>query len=298
MSVLFRSGFSGTGSSNHRRAPACQPSEVPVHSDAIVGVSFEGEHPLWSMLCDDGPGDQSTDAQISRRLFQIRMADSAGRRSDASILINRMYATRGYHSAGLPERAQPNRITLVASEHDSTIGTITIGFDSPAGLLVEELFATETQELRQAGRTVCEFTKLAMDSVVRSTRVLATLFHVAFIYSHRIMSASDLLIEVNPRHTAYYKRMLGFEVIAPARLNQRVNAPAVLMRLDFAHARAQIIKCGGTLRPVGPARSLYPYFFSTAEETGIAGRLQGATSPREFMPPQSHAPSYGGGYRL
>ena len=269
-----------------------------MQSDTIIGVAFEDEHPLRSMLWDDGPADDATDSQISRRLFQIRMADSARRRSDASILINRMYATRGYRSAGLPERAPPSRITLVASEHDATIGTITIGFDSPAGLLVEDLFAAETQEMRFAGRTVCEFTKLAMDSVVRSTRVLATLFHVAFIYSHRIMGASDLLIEVNPRHTAYYKRMLGFEVVAPARLNHRVNAPAVLMRLDFAHAHEQIAQFGGTLKPVGPARSLYPYFFSPADEAGISARLHGVNDPQSFVPPPAHAPSYGGQPRM
>ena len=284
-----------------RREPASH-TKAPVQSDTIIGVPFEEEHPLRSMLCDDGLADSLADgqtgSQISRRLFQIRMADSLGRRSDASILINRMYATRGYRSAGLPEHAAPSRITLVASEHDATIGTITIGFDSITGLLVEDLFAAETEELRRAGRTVCEFTKLAMDSVVRSTRVLATLFHVAFIYSHRIMGASDLLIEVNPRHTAYYKRMLGFEVIAPARLNHRVNAPAVLMRLDFAHAQAQIAQFGGTLKPVGPARSLYPYFFSPADEAGIAGRLQGTTAPRGFVPAQAHSAAQGSPYRM
>ena len=264
-----------------------------MQSDTIIGVPFEEAHPLHSMLCDIGEPDGPIGPQISRRLFQIRMADSAGRRSDASILINRMYATRGYRSSGLPERAAPSRITLVASEHDEIIGTITIGFDSPAGLLVEDLFATETQELRRAGRTVCEFTKLAMDSVVRSTRVLATLFHVAFIYSHRIVGASDLLIEVNPRHTTYYKRMLGFEVVAPERLNHRVNAPAVLMRLDFMHAHAQIAQFGGTLRPVGPARSLYPYFFSPADEAGISARLHGADGPRGFGPSLAHGSAQG-----
>lgn len=267
-----------------------------MQSDTIIGVPFEEEHPLRSMLYDDGEDDAPSGSQISRRLFQIRMADSAGLRSDASILINRMYATRGYRSAGLPESAAPSRITLVASEHDETIGTITIGFDSPAGLLVEDLFAAETQELRRAGRTVCEFTKLAMDSVVRSTRVLATLFHVAFIYSHRVVGASDLLIEVNPRHTAYYKRMLGFEIIAPARLNHRVNAPAVLMRLDFSHAQAQIAQFGGTLRPVGPARSLYPYFFSPADEAGISTRLHGAYDPRGLVPPPAHTTTQGSRY--
>src|SRR5436190_455773 len=83
-----------------------------------------------------------------------------------------------------------------------------------------------------SGRRVCEFTKLAMDSVVRSKRVLAALFHVSYIYGHLLMRYDNLLIEVNPRHVRYYERMLGFRALGEPRQNLRVGAPAVLMSLD------------------------------------------------------------------
>ena len=89
---------------------------------------------------------------------------------------------------------------------------ISVGFDSPIGLLCDELYLDEINVLRDAGRKVCEFTKLAMDSVVHSKRVLAALFHVAYIYAHRIKGFHHLLIEVNPRHVRYYEKMLGFRV--------------------------------------------------------------------------------------
>ena len=254
-----------------------------MRTDPIIGVPFDERHTLHSLL-QDGLDDRcSSSSDISRRLFQIRMADSAGKRSDASILINRMYATRGYRCAGLPENEASRRITLVASEHDETIGTISIGFDSREGLLVDALFGAETAEMRRAGHRLCEFTKLAIDGVVRSRRVLASLFHVAYLYSHRVLGGTHLMIEVNPRHVNYYKRMLGFQVVGPERLNERVNAPAVLMCLDFNHASAQIEKFGGRSETSASERSLYPFFFSRQDETGICGRIS--------VTPQAHLPA-------
>ena len=242
--------------------------------DTIIGVPFEPHAPLRSLLQDQSDPDLGLhDDEVSQRLFKIRSADSSGQRSSASILINRMYGRRGYLSTPLPAQQLPSRITLVASDHEVTIGTITIGFDSPAGLHADDPFGAETDGLREAGHRVCEFTKLAMDSVVRSKRVLASLFHVAYIYAYRTMGFDTLLIEVNPRHVRYYQRMLGFEPLGPQRLNRRVNAPAVLLSLDFAHAHDQIERYGGRPEYSLVERSLYPYFFSVQEEASIVGRL-------------------------
>lgn len=253
---------------------------LPEADDTIIGATFAAARPLRSMM--PGPvsasnrfgADDDSDEAFSRQ-FKIRAADDRGRRSSASVLLGRMYATRGYQSTPLPERQQPSRITLIASEGDETIGTITVGFDSSSRLLVDELFGAEADALRSAGHTLCEFTKLAMDSVVRSKRVLASLFHVAYLYSHRVMGLDSLLIEVNPRHVLYYERMLGFRVIGDAKHNPRVNAPAVLLCLDLHHAHSQIHRFGGKPEYSLVERSLYPYFFSPVEEEGIVGRLAG-----------------------
>jgi hypothetical protein len=74
---------------------------------------------------------------------------------------------------------------------------------------------------------------------------------------------------VNPRHVSYYKRMLGCEVLGSERLNRRVNAPAVLLGIDFAYIDAQIAKFAGKAEAAAGERTLYPYSFSIAEETGI-----------------------------
>ena len=58
------------------------------------------------------------------------------------------------------------------------------------------------------------------------------------------------------------------------RMNARVNAPAVLLCLKFAHTEQQIGKFGGQPKMSVTERSLYPYSFSVAEEAGIVGRLK------------------------
>jgi hypothetical protein len=259
-----------------------------MNADTIIGVPFEA-HPLQSLLQE--AFEPPPPAELSQRLFKIRSADTAGQRSSASILVNRMYAWRGYDNAPISDKQLPVRITLLASEEDVTIGTITIGFDSPAGLCVDDPFALETAALRARGLKLCEFTQLAIDSVLRSKRVLASLFHVAYIYAHRMMGFDSLLIEVNPRHVRFYEGMLGFKVLGQPRLNPRVNAVAVLMCVDFAYVHEQINKFGGRSELTLQARSLYPYVFSVAEEASIVGRLKRTQPDAVFshLPPAQPA---------
>ena len=244
--------------------------------NTIIGAAFESDRRLRSMLTDTSEPSVHADGELSLRLFKIRAAGTAGRLSSASILINRQYAWRGYQTKPLPQDQSLDRITLVASDEDAIIGTMSISFDGADGLLVEDLFPDEVRGLRDAGHRVCEFTKLAMDSVLGSRRVLASLFHVAYIYAYRVKGFDCLLIEVNPRHVRYYEKILGFQVMGPERLNMRVNAPAVLLCLKFSHTEQQIGKFGGQPKMSATERSLYPYSFSVDEEAGIVGRLKGS----------------------
>jgi hypothetical protein len=165
-------------------------------------------------------------------------------------------------------------ITLAAFDKDQPIATLTVGTDSPSGLAVEQLYPKEVKRLRGEGTRLCEFTKLAVDNMIRSKSVLAAIFHIAYIHARRLRQATDLLIEVNPRHVKFYRSMLGFEIIGDERVDPRVNAPAVLLRLDLAYAEAEIARWGGHRELASETRSLYPLFFSSAEEQGIEGRLR------------------------
>ena len=108
---------------------------------------------------------------------------------------------------------------------------------------------------------------------MRSRRLLATLFQLAYVFAHRIHGATDVVIEVNPRHVIFYKRMLGFVQICEERMCPRVKTSAVLLRLSMAYASAQIEKYGGLFSKISGVRSLYPYFMGVKDENGITERL-------------------------
>ena len=230
-----------------------------------------GATPLRSMSIDRQERADASSIALDQQQFKIRLANSEGRRESATLLIKKMYAWRGYDSISVTDN--PNRITLMADTNGQVIGTITIGIDSPAGLLVDGLYRDEIDLLRSQGCAICEYTKLAVDQEIKSKRVLASLFHLATIYAHRIHQATDAVIEINPRHALFYKRMLGFEPLGEERMCPRVNAPAVLMRLKFDYLDSQVEKYGGTMHELPGVRSFYPFFFSPADEQGITTRL-------------------------
>ncbi|MDQ3186330.1 MAG: long-chain N-acyl amino acid synthase, partial [Pseudomonadota bacterium] len=136
----------------------------------------------------------------------------------------------------------------------------------------DELYEEEINAFRIKNKKVCEVSKLAIDSKHGSKEVLASLFHLAYIYARTIHKASDAFIEVNPRHAGFYKRMLGFQPIGEVRTCQRVGAPAVLLHLELDYMNAQISSSAESRELKD--KSLYPYFFPQYKEKGLAQRLQ------------------------
>lgn len=211
---------------------------------------------------------------LSRSDFQIRLGSGTdGQRSGVSMLIQRMYAWRGLLTHA-PSRIddRPNQLTLVASRGTTMFGTLTLGLDSPEGLAVDELYPEELAEARANGARVFELTRLAIDPAFNSKEVLASIFHLAYIYSRLIHQMTDVFIEVNPRHVGFYKRMLGFRVAGEERRCARVDAPAVLLHLPLSYIDEQIEKRGDN--PDAASRSLYSHFFTESEQAGIMRRLQ------------------------
>jgi hypothetical protein len=227
------------------------------------------------MLLDEPASSGQAAEPPSLRLLTIRAADSEGHRSSAHVLVNRMYAGRGYSSPPLTETQPLNRVILIGTDHEVARGTITIGFNGSQPLLADECFPDVLEGLRRQGLVLCEFIKLAIDGVGRSRRVLASLFHAAFIYAHDIKGCDRIVIEVNPRHVRFYERMLGFVGLAGERLNHRVNAPAVLMSPDLSYAERQILRIRSEApERVNADRSLYRHCFSHDEAAGIVRRLR------------------------
>lgn len=231
----------------------------------LNGQDAQPEVTIRQVRAEQPDETDAHELDVDERTFQIRLANTETVRSHASSLIHRMYASRGY-TVNNPLQENPHRVTMTISEEDKVIGTITLGIDSPSGLLADEIFKDEVDAYRARGRKVCELTKLAFDPTTRSKTALASLFHIIFIYLRQVQKCTDIFIEVNPRHRRFYERMLGFKKHGPKKMNPRVNAPAYLLCVETDYVQEQIQKMGGTSGHDNAEKSLYPYFFCPISE--------------------------------
>lgn len=218
--------------------------------------------------------------------FGIHLAATEAGRRSASSLVNRLYGQRGYGDSHQLE-ADPHRVTLAASGLGRTLGTVTLGLDSPSGILADEVFKAEIDQHRQRGARVAEVTKLGIDPGGHSQMALASLFHIVYLYAHKVYQCTDVFIEVNPRHRRFYETMMGFQSEGEVRTNPRVNAPAHLLRISLDYMEAQIERLAGSALPTGRERSLYPHFFATHEADAIRQRLMGPELKRSHSQTES-----------
>jgi hypothetical protein len=236
-------------------------------------ATFEAPGALRDLCIGERSTGSGVDHLLDVQVFHIRMVNSARRREAASLLIRKMYAWRGY-ACDPSEQHEANKIILYAETRGELVGTMSLCLDDTCdvGLPADENFRDKLDELREQGRRLCEPSRLAIDKGV-TKRVFASLIHISYIYSHNLHGFTDYVIEVNPRHVMFYKRMLGFKDFGGERLCTRVGAPAVLLRLDLDYMGERIREWGGLMEQHGEERSFYPYFFPSADEPGISARL-------------------------
>jgi len=230
------------------------------------------------------------DPVMDKPIF-ISLADDNHQRSDAKILLNRMYSWRGYGDHHDIVKS-PCHSTFTASSDEGMLGTITLAVDSANGLAADKLFKDVIDEFRaRPGTSVCELTKFAFETTKPSKPMLASLFHLIFIFGQHAYGCTDLFIEVNPRHVRFYEHMLGFKRIGALKDNISVAAPAQLMWLSLAHVRDQIDEHAG-LGDNAVTRSLYAYFFSPREEEGLYARMVSTPSAPQIVMRADKAESF------
>ena len=209
---------------------------------------------------------------LPERGYSVGLAHSLHRRKQASTLMMRMYASRGYETdviAKLPLTS--SRMTLAVSSGSLLFGTAMVGIDSEHGLFADTLYSEELSAFRLQGRRLSEVSNLAVDPQYGSKDILASLYHLVYIMVRIIHKSTDIIVEVNPRHAPFYERRLGFRQVGDRRTCPRVNAPAVLLRIELAYMDAQIAEHAGVRG--SRERSLYPYFFSNGEAERVVHRV-------------------------
>lgn len=176
---------------------------------------------------DDPPGNRTLHAEIARTPAHL---------AEASALVERRYASRGYATEPAVPVSRLDRraaATLVALRGGIVVGTMTLGFDGPAGLWIDETYAAAIRHRRDAGRRVCEITRLAIASRQGTGSALAAMFALAYRLGRTDRLATDLYVEVHPRHARLYQRLFGFVAASDVRECGRVKAPSILLHLDI-----------------------------------------------------------------
>lgn len=228
--------------------------------------------------------------------FRVAVANTKALRERAYGLAYRVYRESGYakdlHEGRLvtPHDADPETLTLLAEDaRGRAAGTMTLYFDGPRGLPCDAIFREELDALRSAGRRPVEVARLAIAPEHRQAQLLLRrLINLIFIYAKRVKGFTDFVIEVNPRHAAFYRRFLKFEPLGGERPCPRVEgAPAVLLRADLdVYAGVLAAREAGALPP-GLARTLYAKFLPLAEESRAAAFL--ARQQRPMSPAEARA---------
>lgn len=232
-------------------------------------ISFESPCRLRDLSPTPGGNPEVHEEQMSEKLFKLRFAQQDEAFSNASMLVQKRYAWRGFPKAHL--KKYPNRVTILSFHQEKIVGTVTVGYDSDEGMMGDEIYKPEIDALRVQGKRVGELSKLAIDENIGSKQLLASLVHMAYLYGV-IHECTDAVIEIVPRHKVFYEKMLGFKQIGEERMNNRVHFPVLLMHLELEYMRQKIEEFGGKGK-AAKERSLYPYFFSTHDQEGILGRL-------------------------
>jgi len=232
----------------------------------------------WDVECEGQPG------------YRLLVAATRATRKRAYALAHRVYHGCGYASEGRewivsPFDADPNTLTLLAQDADGRdVATISLVFDGAARLPCDEIYGEELDALRGQGRQLVEVTRLAIDAANQHSKaLLVRLFNFIYIFARRVKGFDDFVIEVNPRHVNYYRRLLCFEVSGPERPCPRVQgAPALLLRLDLSLAESEQRRIGGH-GAAANERTLYSHFYSWLEEGAVAEFLARSAKP---MPPE------------
>ncbi|CAD86141.1 N-acyl amino acid synthase FeeM domain-containing protein [Nitrosomonas europaea] len=275
-----------------------QPAHIPFSPYQPDSTSSDDTDPRFprsqKYQISRHPGSNSshiaeTDCLLQRNGYSIHLVNSLKQRIKASTLIKRMYASRGYQTESASVfSTSSNQYTFEARQSQQLIGTLTLTIDTGKGLLADTLYQPELDQFRRQGRRLCEVSKLAFNPETSSKEIFASLFHMAYIFAHRIHGVDDSFIEINPRHATFYKRMLGFRQVGELRTCPRVNAPAVLLYLDLEYMKEQITTQAGQFDQ--KTKSIYPHFLSQNREKEITQRIQ--IEHTHFVPPSSRKSTF------
>jgi hypothetical protein len=182
---------------------------------------------------------------------EFKVADSPTERRDAFRLVYDQYLNTGLSKPNAHRvRVTPYHLlrtthVFVAYFKREIIATMTLVGDGELGLPLESIYRDEVSRRREQGLMISEVSCLADRRANRRDflTVFCGLSRVLAQFARR-QGYDQLLVVCHPKHSAFYRRYLGFDMIGSVAECPHVqNKPAVPLCLDFDYVDHHPPKC-------------------------------------------------------
>lgn len=179
--------------------------------------------------------------------FTLRFARTLAEYEDAFRLVYVSYASLGIERPSREGLRMADHHSLseakviTAYEADRVVGTITVTFDSPAGVPLDAEVPAHLVEMRKRGYQLAEIGSLAVVQRCRRGGVSQLLSLAALRVAFGLGRASHAVIGVNPRAAAFYRGVWGFDVFGGEHDHPDLHAPVATLLISrdrlFEHSR-------------------------------------------------------------
>jgi hypothetical protein len=165
------------------------------------------------------------------RGIEVKLARTVPEWEAAFRLVRENYLDSGYESPSpklfrfTPYHALPDTTVFVAKCGEKVVATFTLVPDArPLGLPLESLYEEEVEALRREGRRLGEVTSLAATDLTQAefVQVFTTMIRLMLQYHDR-QGGDTWVIAVNPRHRAFYCKVMGGVSLGPRRAYKAVG---------------------------------------------------------------------------
>jgi hypothetical protein len=232
---------------------------------------------------------QSVPVPGIQRDIQVKIASERPEWEDAYHLVAQNYRSRGYEPADAQGlrftafHALPDTTTFIAKHASQVVATLSLVPDNILlGLPMECIYGPEIQALRQNGHRVAEVTSLADTGLgVREfLQVFVTMIKL-MVHYHVSHGGDTCVISVNPRHRAFYSKVIGFTSLGPCRSYPSVqDAPAEAYVVTMASMKQNAPKMHDDIVNEVPRPSLLTPRPMAAHLVRLFGTNSSQTNPR------------------
>jgi len=170
----------------------------------------------------------------------IKIAETLEEYLQAFTILHNVYRASGYlaqpHPSGMlltRHHLLPGCCVFLFKSYLDVLSTMSFIPDTPLfGLPMDDLYHDKIEALRNQGRKVAEIASLATLRHHCGQNIMVFLSKAIFQYA-LLTNTDDLCIMVNPKHVRFYQSIFLFEPFGEVRHFDKVNAPAVALRVDM-----------------------------------------------------------------